>query len=292
MQNFATPHSPAQHLPAGWSFPAAAPTAVASSGAPVTGGGAVTATVTRVRWGRMLLMLIGIGLVGVAIWASIATAAKGPSSSAKAIDSIGLARTAEGGGSDDVDLARAARTHALAPKAIAPAPKAAAPNLAARRAAAATRAAAARRAAARTAAARKVAARRAAARTAAVTAAGAGTAALATAPTAAAATVASARTATGGGATAELPYTGAATWIAAIIGIAALTLGILFHFNAVRIGMTAMLYRRGILLRPVDCARLAHRRGIPHARIVLSNVLHRLLEVPATSGEFVSARLA
>ncbi|MCW2972346.1 MAG: hypothetical protein JWN72_619, partial [Thermoleophilia bacterium] len=136
----------------------------------------------------------------------------------------------------------------------------------------------------------RAAARKAATRAAAVVPAVA--AAPAAAATATTAPAAAGATATGGGTAGELPYTGAASWIAAIIGLIALTLGILVHVNAVRIGMTALLYRRGILLRPTDLARLAHRRGTPQARILLSNLLHRLLEVPATSGEFVTARHA
>lgn len=88
---------------------------------------------------------------------------------------------------------------------------------------------------------------------------------------------------------ADLPYTGAETWIAAILGVIILGLGIALQVNAVRIGMTAMLYRRGILLRPIDCARLASERGIGRlARVWISNALHRLLQEPA-GADFVRA---
>lgn len=84
--------------------------------------------------------------------------------------------------------------------------------------------------------------------------------------------------------------TGAATWIAALLGIALVAGGIAIQFNAVRIGMTAMLYRRGILLRPVDCARLARRRGIPRVRVAVSNAVHALLAEPAAPSDFVTMR--
>lgn len=93
----------------------------------------------------------------------------------------------------------------------------------------------------------------------------------------------------GGGPAAELPYTGAETWIVAILGILVLTIGILVQINAVRIGMTAMLYRRGILLRPVDCARLAGERGLAPVRVWISNALHYLLQEPA-GADFVTSR--
>jgi hypothetical protein len=97
------------------------------------------------------------------------------------------------------------------------------------------------------------------------------------------------RTAVRGGGATELPYTGAETWIVAILGIMILLVGILIQINAVRIGMTAMLYRRGILLRPVDCARLANERGFAPVRVWISNVLHYLLTEPANA-DFVTAR--
>jgi hypothetical protein len=108
---------------------------------------------------------------------------------------------------------------------------------------------------------------------------------------------AGATTASGAGASTtpdgELPMTGLSTWIAAFLGTLLLVAGICVQVNAVRIGMTAMLYRRGILLRPVDCARMAQQHGFSRLRVAVSNLLHRLLEDPAPRGsEFVAARLA
>lgn len=99
-------------------------------------------------------------------------------------------------------------------------------------------------------------------------------------------------TAAGGGAGEALPLTGIDTWIAALLGIMLLGVGICVHVNAVRIGMTALLYRRGILLRPLDCARLAQSHAPARVRVGMSNLLHRLLEAPAGGGDFVSARPA
>jgi len=281
MQNFAAPHAPAQHLPAGWTFPTTPLTAAPAPG-PVTGGGAVAAsTVTKVRWGRIALMVVGAGLVAVAIWASFSgSTTKDSDASARADTS----RIVDGGGSGDIGIPPARVGATASPKVTIP--TADTKKVDAIRAAAAKKAAAARAAAARRAAAKRAAA---------TAAASGGVAAATTSPAAAAAATSTSpagRTVAGGGTAGELPYTGAATWIAAIIGALALLLGVLVHVNAVRIGMTAILYRRGILLRPTDLARLAHRRGMPRARIVLSNVLHRLLEVPSTSGEFVTARHA
>lgn len=91
----------------------------------------------------------------------------------------------------------------------------------------------------------------------------------------------------------ELPMTGIETWIAAILGVLLLAGGIVVQVNAVRLATTAMLYRRGILLRPVECARLAQERGVPQQlRVLVSNALHRLLEEPAGGSDFVSARAA
>ncbi|MBC7462421.1 MAG: hypothetical protein H7287_13775 [Thermoleophilia bacterium] len=240
---------------------------------PVSGGGAMSVTVSRVRWGRLFLVVVGVALVGVGGWAAL----HGSGSTAAPADSVGISPTVSGGGTSDAKSGTDARVTIGTPKVVAP--KVASAKVAA------IRTAAARKAAARRAAARRVAARAAA--VAPMVAAAPRVAAAATsAPTTAGAT------ATGGGTAGQLPYTGAASWIAAIIGLIALMLGILVHINAVRIGMTALLYRRGILLRPTDLARLAHRRGTPQARILLSNALHRLLEVPASSDEFVTARHA
>jgi hypothetical protein len=86
--------------------------------------------------------------------------------------------------------------------------------------------------------------------------------------------------------------TGIETWIAGILGVLLLGIGICVHVSAVRIATTAMLYRRGILLRPADCARLAHERGLASARVFVSDLLHKLLEEPAGGSDFVSTRHA
>jgi LPXTG-motif cell wall-anchored protein len=89
-----------------------------------------------------------------------------------------------------------------------------------------------------------------------------------------------------------LPYTGAESWIAAGLGVLLLALGIVVHVKAVRIGMTAMLYRRGILLRPVDCARLARSGGTGALRAWISVQLSRLLEEPEDEFACVGTRFA
>lgn len=245
----------------------------------VSGGGVVGAgTVTRVRWGRILLVFAGAALIGVGAWNATGS-----------IRTDDAPRTASGGGAAaDVDIARAARSGAGAPGAAddansdggteapagedaagaAPAPPATPPASTPSRAP-------------------KQPAARAGSR------AGGGTASAAPRTIAAPTTspIAPRAVAGGGGADAQLPYTGIETWIAAFLGVLLLGLGICVHVNAVRIGMTAMLYRRGILLRPVDCARLAQQRGVPQLRVAVSNLLHRLLEEPAGS-DFVTARRA
>lgn len=258
MQNFATPHAPAQHLPAGWSFPATSP-AVPPAPA-VTGGGAATSTITRVRWGRLLFMAAGVILLAVGAWSALSSS---PASKGSNVGSATPAMNVSGGGANEVTLARTSRLDAakIAPKA--------------------------NRRIAKARVTKRPIVRRSAARI-----AGGGAIARTTIPASAAAATTARHTVAGGGGNAQLPYTGAESWIAAILGLIALALGICFHVNAVRIGMTAMLYRRGILLRPIDCARLAHSRGFPRARVLLSNLLHRLLEEPANGDEFVSARYA
>ncbi|MCW2926917.1 MAG: hypothetical protein JWM86_885 [Thermoleophilia bacterium] len=273
-------HSPAyaeQHVPNGWGFPTQPLTPQQGMPVvqlPVIGGGAAPATVTRVRWGRLLPVFVAIGLVAFAIW----TLTSDSTPSSKAGIDRDLQREVSGGGSgDDVTIADATggAKAAAAPKVAPPAPAVAAkPSV--------VRSAAAKRMAARRMAARRAAARRATAATA---------VAVVAAPSTAAGATAAPRTTTGGGAGSQLPMTGAETWIAATLGILLLAFGIGIHVNAVRIGMTAMLYRRGILLRPVECARLAQERGLPRLRVVLSNVLHRLLEEPASRGSFVAARV-
>lgn len=275
------PHDPAaQHLPAGWPL-AQQPVMVAPGVAPqpVVGGGATTwDSTTRVRWGRILLVFLAVALGGFGIWNAIGAAG----SDGKSGTTPG-ARNAGGGLVDSpkldaTDEARQARVPST--------PKVAAATTPSRDARAA-----------RTAPRRRAAARRSTVRKPARRAAGGGAGTTATRPVRAQAaphrSVAAAgpkvgvHAAGGGEGNAALPYTGAETWIAAILGVLILTCGVLLQVHAVRIGMTALLYRRGILLRPVDCARLAGERGIPAVRVWLSGVLHRLLAEPRRN-DFVS----
>ncbi|MCW2971925.1 MAG: hypothetical protein JWN72_198, partial [Thermoleophilia bacterium] len=149
MQNFATPHAPAQHLPAGWTFPAASPELLPAP-TPVMGGGAMSATVSRVRWGRLLLVFFGVALAGVGCWAALS----GTGSTASHADAVGLSPTVSGGGAGDGTPAPDARI-------VGGSSALAAPKVAAK---AAPKTAAARAAAIRTTAVRKAAAARAAAR--------------------------------------------------------------------------------------------------------------------------------
>lgn len=256
MNQLTNPQIPGQHVPAGWGFPTLQP----QTPPPAPGHGTMTltpATTTRVRWGRLLAMLAGIALIAFGIWSF--TQQDAPSKDTSRA-------TPSGAGASDIDIPRSAGTDGAATDsgAIAPPARVVRPAKApVRRAAAATGAAGAQRA---------PAGQRAVVRSA------------APAPMAN-------RSVSGGGGQA-LPYTGIETWIAAFLGLVLLAGGVCVHVNAVRIGMTAMLYRRGILLRPVECARLAQSHAPARLRVLISDVLHRLLEEPAVSGEFVSARLA
>lgn len=257
----------AQHVPPGWNFPTLAvqPTTPASTipGA-VRGGGAPAATVTRVRWGRLLPVFAGVLLLGFGMWSVTRDASPTP-----------RARSVSGGGAaEDIDIARAARSESTSSEQGESA-EAATP---ARPKATPARATPSRVTSRRP-------GRGVVRRGTALAATGNG-AAFAAAPAAARRTVHG-----GGGPNGELPMTGLETWIAGILGVLLLLVGICVHVNAVRIAATAMLYRRGILLRPVDCARLAQERGMPQLRITLSNVLHKLLEEPSR-GDFVGTRLA
>lgn len=295
MQSFAqTPAAATQHLPEGWGFPVAgAPAAVASVPAiPVSGGGAIAPTMIKVRWGRLLLMLAGVLVVGFGGWA-VAGSGGGTNNST-------APRTAPSSDMpDEVDVVRASRgvgvkppisaptnAHSTTPKTpVAKKPAAKAP------ARPATTAPVAKTPVTRTPA--KNPTKTPARGTRVVAGGGAAVAPALAAPSSAVATPTSPSVRGGGASPAdgsELPLTGIESWIAAALGILLLGFGICIHINAVRIGMTALLYRRGILLRPVDCARLAHRHGLPRLRVLLSNVLHHLLQEPATAGEFVSAR--
>ncbi len=282
------PHTPAhaQHIPDGWSFPTltAATPPPAMSPQPVTGGGAAPSTVTRVRWGRVLPLFAGVALVAFGIWSvtnGSSTTSGDRTVSGGGTSEVGIDRAigSDAGAGDDatgVDSSGGATADtnsstgddvatppAAAPAATPPA-RAAAP--------ARPRAGTVRGGGGRT-------GRRGAAVAPAVTP---GTASAATAP----------RARAGGGAPAgELPLTGIETWIAGILGVVLLTVGICVHVSAVRIATTALLYRRGILLRPTECARLAQDHGLAQVRVAVSNVLHRLLEEP-TRSDFVSTRHA
>jgi hypothetical protein len=280
----------AQHMPAGWNFPTlTVPQAPQPAAAPVTGGGA-TSTVTRVRWGRLLPVFAGIVLLAFGVWSVSHDGSSAPSS-----------KTVSGGGATDGDLqiARSARTDiATADEASTGAAEADAADDAAVVDSAAADAAppaatAPRTTPVRTARPVRHAARRPGVRRT-VAGGGAGVAATRVSPSVAANGASAPRAgARGGGAPAgELPMTGIETWIAGILGALLLTIGICVHVNAVRIATTAMLYRRGILLRPVECARLAQEQGLPQSvRVWLSDVLHKLLEEPA-HGDFVATRMA
>ncbi len=288
-QNFTPAH--AQHIPDGWSFPTltAATPPPATPPQPVTGGGAAPSTVTRVRWGRVLPVFAGIALVAFGIWS--VTNGSTPSGSGSAN------RTVSGGGSSEVEISTAmsgddagigddatgvdstggasdtsfghdaTKTPAVTP------PAAAAPARAntVRGGGGTPRAGRANRAG------------RTARRGAVATFAPGTASAAATAP----------RTRAGGGAPAgELPLTGIETWIAGILGVLLLGIGICVHVSAVRIATTAMLYRRGILLRPTEWELLSQGNRFERVRVLLSDVLHRLLEEPAGGSDFVSARHA
>jgi hypothetical protein len=288
MQTIAHTPAHAQHVPDGWNFPtlAAQPPGgphLPPVTAPVRGGGDAAATMTRVRWGRILPLLAGIGLLAFGAWNLTNDATPGGARSAgasgivvekstTAVDTAKDAGTAAGAGTaSDTAAADAAPTDATGsadaskPAARATRPTARPTNSGANRG----------------------------------NRAGSGTrrAAPVVALATASANAAPAGAVRGGGAGAapagQLPMTGLETWIAAFLGVLLLGIGVCVHVNAVRIGMTALLYRRGILLRPVDCARLAQERGLPQVRVAVSNALHKLLEEPSNGGgDFVTARLA
>ena len=295
------PHTPAhaQHIPDGWSFPtltAATPPAPVQP-QPVTGGGAAPSTVTRVRWGRVLPLFAGIALVAFGIW----TVTNDPSSSGSGN------KTVSGGGASDVDISRsigsedagvgddatgvdssggasdtpighdATKSPATAAPAVAPPATPARSNTV--------------RGGGGTSNARSGARAGRAARTGRTVRRGA-VAAPAFAPGSASAATAPGTRSGGGTPTGELPLTGIETWIAGILGVLLLGVGICVHVSAVRIAATAMLYRRGILLRPTEWELLSQGNRLARVRVVVSNVLHRLLEEPAHGSDFVSARNA
>ncbi|MCW2923042.1 MAG: hypothetical protein JWM98_446 [Thermoleophilia bacterium] len=263
MQQLVNPQIPAQHLPQGWGYPPVGTHPMAPP-APTSGGGVAVAasTATRVRWGRLVPVIAGIALIAFGVW-TFATGNVPGSGSHRSGQTV----SGGGGTADDVDVAKSERadnTLAITPPATTP--KVTAP---------------------------KVPARRSTGHHTTHRVAGTGgTGAIGTPRAVAAPGTVPARTVGGGGGpAAQLPYTGASTWIAAIIGLLLLAVGICVHVNAVRIGMTAMLYRRGILLRPLECARLAQSHAPARLRVTISNALHRLLEEPAGGSDYVSARL-
>lgn len=72
------------------------------------------------------------------------------------------------------------------------------------------------------------------------------------------------RAAVGGGGApgaSSLPYTGASTWIAAMIGAMLLGIGMIVQLRAMQIGEAASLYRRGPLLRPAFLVALMVRNA-------------------------------
>lgn len=232
--------------------PMAPPVPGHAASARVVGGGGAPATATRLRWGRLLLAIAGIALVAIAIWSAGATTSPAAKDAPSAARDIGGATTPLTKDEPAKDAATAAA--GADAKGAAIVDSAPTDPIVVPRVAKVARPAA-------------------------------------TAPAAATAPV------TGGGgpaattSDAPLPYTGAETWIAAILGVLILGLGIAVQINAVRIGMTAMLYRRGILLRPVDCARLAGEHGFGQVRVTISNALLRLLAEPE-GVDFVHARRA
>lgn len=270
MQNLAHTPAAAQHIPDGWSFPSAAQPRPLQAVA-VSGGGAAPATVTRVRWGRILPVLAGIGLLAFGIWSATNESAPAPARSVSGSEDLAIADNIS---AKDAATPAATADTASKPEALTPTP------------AITRRAKPAAKPVAQRAGGRRPA-RRAARRATAINAFAAATAG------ATSASGAGAGTGAGAAPSGQLPMTGLSTWIAAALGVLLLGLGICVQVNAVRLGMTALLYRRGILLRPVDCARLAQEHGLSRARVGVSNVLHRLLAEPMPSGgEFVTARRA
>jgi LPXTG-motif cell wall-anchored protein len=77
----------------------------------------------------------------------------------------------------------------------------------------------------------------------------------------------------------QLPRTGAPVWLAAVIGLVLLAAGLWTQLNAVRIGATAMLYRRGPALRPIASSRM------------LADRLAELVDTPAPASDFTTTRV-
>lgn len=276
-------HTPihAQHVPPGWTFPTlttsihagASPVVGTAHGGPASPGTGAT-TIARVRWGRLLPVFAGIALLAFGLWnvtggerGATPETVGGGGAAATAID---IARSARGGTDATADSdARGEATPRFASKAT-------------------TRSTSTRARSPRAGRDRRSAARARGAR--AVGPVAVSSAIAPPAPAAAGGRMGNSVSGGGGQAVGELPLTGIETWVAAFLGLLLLGGGVCVHVNAVRLAATALLYRRGILLRPVDCARMAQERGLPRARVAVSNVLHRLLE--EASGDFVSARLA
>lgn len=97
-----------------------------------------------------------------------------------------------------------------------------------------------------------------------------------------------------------LPRTGAPSWLAVVLGMTLLLVGISMHVNAMKIGATALLYRRGPLLRPsylVGCARTCTPIIVEESRAILADLagqvatrlggLARVLHAPRAASDFV-----
>jgi hypothetical protein len=99
--------------------------------------------------------------------------------------------------------------------------------------------------------------------------------------------------AAGGGA---LPHTGLSVWWAALLGMVLLGGGVLMQVHAVRIAATAVLYRRGPLLRPTWYVQTAAPRAIELVREWAPGAaervapLVRLLQSPTGGSDYTSTR--
>jgi len=96
-----------------------------------------------------------------------------------------------------------------------------------------------------------------------------------------------------------LPYTGASTWIAAVIGLLMLAAGVFVQYKALAIGDTAAMYRRGPLLRPFWLVALTIRNA-PHAAAYVARRMPEIarayvracsaLDARGVESDYVSAR--
>ena len=83
----------------------------------------------------------------------------------------------------------------------------------------------------------------------------------------------------------SLPYTGASSWVAALIGVLALAAGVFVQYKALAIGETAAMYRRGPLLRPFWLLALTIRNA-PHAAAYVARTM------PEVAAAWLRARAA